>query len=117
MNFLSTLFGPPLPSPEVMELSERLKAGKRPLVLDVRQPDEYRAAHIPGAKLIPLGELYGRMNELPKSREIVCVCDSGSRSRSATKMLIKAGHNAINMRGGIHMWRQAKLVIKKGDVA
>lgn len=117
MSFLSNLFGPPLPSLDAMELSEKLKNGKRPLVLDVRQPNEYRVAHIPGSKLIPLGELHRRINELPKSREIVCVCDSGSRSKPATKMLINAGYNAFNMKGGMHIWRSAKLAIKKGDIA
>ena len=117
MSFLSNLFGPPLPSLDAMELSEKLKNGKRPLVLDVRQPNEYRVAHIPGSKLIPLNELYRRMNELPKSREIVCVCDSGSRSKSATKILIKSGYNAIDMKGGMLTWRRAKLAIKKGDMA
>jgi len=117
MSFLLNLFGPPLPSMDAVELSNRLKAGKRPLVLDVRQPDEYRTAHIPGSKLIPLGDLRRRLNELPKSREIVCVCASGNRSSSATKMLIDEGYDAINMNGGMVTWRQAKLEIKKGDLA
>ena len=117
MTFLSNLFGSPLPALDALELSEKLKGGKRPLVLDVRQPEEYRVAHVPGAKLIPLGELSRRMNELPKSREIVCVCASGNRSSSATKMLINAGYNTINMKGGMSTWRMAKLEVKKGDVA
>ena len=117
MSFFSNLFGPPLPSLDAVELNNRLKAGKRPLVLDVRQPEEYRTAHIPGSKLIPLGELRRRIDELPKSREIVCVCASGNRSSSAAKMLIDAGYNAVNMNGGMLTWRQARLEIKKGDLA
>ena len=57
MNLLSSLFGPPLPSLNAQELSEKLKNAKRPLVIDVRQPEEYRTGHIIGSKLIPLGEL------------------------------------------------------------
>jgi rhodanese-related sulfurtransferase len=98
-----------------VELNEKLKNGKRPLVLDVRQKDEYRSGHIAGAKLIPLNELGHRMKDLPKEREIVCVCASGNRSSSATRMLTGAGYNAINMKGGMSAWRRADLPVKKGD--
>ena len=66
MNLLQSLFGASLPMVNAMELNEKLKNGRRPLVLDVRQPDEYRSGHISGAKLIPLGELGRRLKELPK---------------------------------------------------
>ena len=114
MNLLSSLFGPPLPSLNALELSEKLKNAKRPLVLDVRQPEEYRTGHIIGAKLIPLGELGQRLKELPKDKEIVCVCASGSRSRSATKLLIREGYNAFDMSGGMMTWARAKLTMKTG---
>jgi rhodanese-related sulfurtransferase len=117
MDILSRLFGPPLPALNAQELNEKLKNGKRPLVVDVRQPEEYRDGHINGAKMIPLGELNKRMKELPKDREIVCVCASGSRSHSATKMLIGAGYTAINMNGGMDTWRHAGLSVKKGNAA
>jgi rhodanese-related sulfurtransferase len=97
-----------------MELSEKLKNAKRPLVIDVRQPEEYRAGHIAGSKLIPLGELGKHINEFQKDREIICVCASGSRSRSATKFLVDAGYNAFDMKGGMFMWQRAQLPIKKG---
>jgi rhodanese-related sulfurtransferase len=115
MNLLSSLFGPPLPSLNANELSEKLNNGSRPLVIDVRQPDEYSAGHIAGSKLIPLGELGKRVNELPKDKEIICVCASGSRSRSATKLLVNAGYNAFDMKGGMFMWQRAQLPIKKGN--
>jgi rhodanese-related sulfurtransferase len=86
MGFLSKLFGPAVPKISPAELSEKLKFGKHPLILDVRQPEEFRQAHISGAKSIPLNELYKHMKELSKGREIVCVCASGSRSRSAAKI-------------------------------
>jgi rhodanese-related sulfurtransferase len=113
MNLLQSLFGPPLPSLNPLELDAKLKDPKRPLLLDVRQPEEFRSGHIPGAKLIPLGELSQRLKELPKNKEIVCVCASGSRSRSATKMLIGEGYNALNMNGGMMMWSRAGLAVKK----
>ena len=117
MSFLSNLFGPPLPAVSAPELNEKLTGANRPLVIDVREPDEYSAGHIAGAKLIPLGELGKRLNSLPKDKEIVCVCASGSRSRSATKMLIGAGYNAINMNGGMFAWKRSNFPVKKGNAA
>jgi rhodanese-related sulfurtransferase len=117
MNLLSSLFGSPLPSVNATELNEKLKAGKRSMVVDVRQPEEYMAGHIAGSKLIPLGDLRKRFAELPKDREIICVCASGSRSRSATKFLVDAGYNAFDMQGGMFMWQRAKLPIKKGNAS
>ena len=117
MSFLDALFGPPIPAIQAAELSEKLKNGKRPLVVDVRQPEEFRNGHIAGAKLIPLGELSRRMDKLSKDKEIVCVCATGNRSRSATKMLVRAGYNAVDMKGGMFMWQRAGLPVKKGDAA
>lgn len=117
MSFLSNLFGPPLPSINAQELDEKLKAANKPLVLDVRQPEEYREGHIAGARLIPLDELRKRANELPKNREIVCVCASGSRSHSATKFLLDSGYQVINMKGGMFTWQRAGLAVKKGNAA
>lgn len=114
MSLLQSLFGAPMPSVNAAELNEKLKQAKRPLVLDVRQPEEFRTGHIIGAKLIPLGELGRRLNELPKDKEIVCVCASGSRSSSATKMLLGAGYNAVNMKGGMLTWSHTGLSMKTG---
>lgn len=113
MGFLSNLFGPSVPSISASELNEKLKFGKHLLVLDVRQPEEFRTGHISGAKLIPLNELQRRIKELPKGREIVCVCASGSRSSSAAKTLAKEGYTVLNMQGGMTAWRMAKLPIQK----
>lgn len=117
MNLFELLFGKPVSTINALELNERLKNGKRPIVIDVRQPDEYRSGHIIGAKLIPLSKLSNHMKELPQSREIVFVCASGNRSGSATRMLVKAGYNAVNMKGGMLSWRRANLPVKKGGAA
>jgi len=114
MGFLSNLFGPAVPKISPAELSEKLKFGKHPLILDVRQPGEFRQAHISGAKLIPLNELYKHIKDLPKGREIVCVCDSGSRSRTAAKILVKEGYTVFDMQGGMVAWRHSKLPVQKG---
>ena len=114
MGFFDKLFGPSVPSISAKEASEKLKFGKHPLVVDVRQPDEFRAGHISGAKLIPLGELYRRSGELPKGRDIICICASGSRSSSASKILAKEGFTVFNVQGGMTAWRMAKLPVQKG---
>lgn len=117
MNLLETLFGKPAPSTNVRAVNETLATGPRPYILDVRQPEEFQGGHIAGAKLIPLNELSKRMNELPKNKEIICVCQSGNRSRSAAGMLTASGYKAINMTGGMFAWRQAGFPIRKGSGA
>ncbi len=114
MNFLTSLFGPPIPQLDATSAQAKLAGKPKPYLLDVRQPDEYAQAHIPGATLIPLGELSRRVNELPRDREIICVCHSGNRSHSATQHLISAGFQASNLRGGMMSWSHAGLPIKKG---
>ncbi len=113
MGFLSNLFGPAVPKLTAEELSEKLKFGKHPLVVDVRQPEEFRQGHISGAKLIPLNELPRRLQELPKGGEIVCVCATGNRSNSAAKMLAKEGYTVFDLQGGMLAWRRAKLPVQK----
>lgn len=117
MTLFELLFGKPVSSMSALELHDQLKKSKRAFVIDVRQPGEYRSGHINGARLIPLNELNSEINKLPQDREIVCVCASGNRSRSATRMLVQAGLNAVNLKGGMNSWRQANLPVKKGDAA
>ncbi len=113
MNFLGQLFGSPIPAISAVELQEKLKSASRPMVLDVREPVEFREGHIAGAVLIPLGELQRRVSELSKDKEIVCVCASGSRSSTAVRQLVAAGYQVFNMRGGMFAWQRAGLPIKK----
>ncbi len=114
MSFLSKLFGPPVPSIEAADVQARLSAKPKPLVLDVREPSEYAAGHIAGSTLIPLHQLSSRLNELPKDREIICVCASGSRSTSAARHLLNQGYTVLNLSGGMSRWLRAGLPIKKG---
>jgi rhodanese-related sulfurtransferase len=117
MKLFELLFGKPVSSMNPLELNDKLKNGTRTLVIDVRQPDEYRTGHIAGAKLVPLSDLNRKMHSLPNHREIVCVCASGNRSHSATRALLAAGYNVHNMKGGMLAWRRAGLPVKKGDAA
>jgi rhodanese-related sulfurtransferase len=114
MSFLSKLFGPPVPSIEATTVQAKLNEKPKPLVLDVREPSEYAAGHIAGSTLIPLHQLPGRLSELPKDREIICVCASGSRSSSAARRLASEGYTVLNLSGGLSRWQRAGLPVKKG---
>ena len=59
------------------------------LLLDVREPAEWRSGHAPGARHIPLGELESRLGELPRDQTMVAVCRSGGRSARATSVLTR----------------------------
>ncbi len=111
----SRFFGPSVPQIDALHARSRLEEKPEPLLLDVRQPEEYREGHISGAKLIPLPELNRRMKELARNREIICVCASGSRSQSASRQLIAEGYTVTNLRGGMNGWQRAGLPIKKGS--
>jgi rhodanese-related sulfurtransferase len=90
---------------DAKELKAKLDRGDRFTLIDVREPYEYQIARIPGAKLIPLGELPKRLNELDPEAEIVAHCRSGARSQKAVDLLKQRGfHKARNMTGGILAW-------------
>ena len=114
MGFFSDLFGTPVPSIDVKELNKKLVNGEQLHLLDVREPDEFQSGHIQGARLLPLGELRRRLNEVPKDSEIICICASGSRSVAATRALIGAGYHATNVSHGMMAWQMANLPIAKG---
>lgn len=77
-------------------------------ILDVREPDEWNESHIPGATLIPLGELASRVSEVPQDQEVVVVCRSGNRSQQGRDILLSAGFtNVTSMAGGVNQWKAA----------
>lgn len=88
------------------ELKKKMDAGEDIQLIDVRQPDEYNFAKIEGAKLIPLGEIVRRMNEISPNRETVVHCKAGGRSAQAIQKLRQAGFkgNLKNLAGGITAW-------------
>lgn len=116
---LSSLFGGKSSGPRpdqvsVKDAHEKLAANPAPYLLDVREAYEYQSGHIKGAMLIPLGQLQKRMHELPAGGEIIVVCQSGSRSGSATSFLRKSGLNALNLNGGMGAWMRAGLPVERG---
>ncbi len=112
---LSRLFGPKVPQMSPDQIQAKLAEKPEPILIDVRQPEEYRSGHISGAKLVPLGNLSKRMKELPPNREIICVCQSGSRSQAAAQQLIAAGYSVVNLKGGMDGWQRAGFPMKKGS--
>ena len=84
------------------------------LLLDVREQSEYDAGHIPGVKLIPVGAVASRLNEIPKDKAVIVTCRSGNRSSQVAKYLRDQGYTNIhNMLGGINAWQQAGYAIEK----
>jgi Rhodanese-related sulfurtransferase len=71
-------------------------------VIDVREPGEWRAGHIPGALHLPLAKL--TPDEVPNSGPVLVICRSGSRSMKAAKSLAAAGYEVGNVVGGITAW-------------
>jgi rhodanese-related sulfurtransferase len=87
------------------ELKARLARGERPFILDVREPFEFAIGALPGATLLPLGELRSRRQELDPAHEIVVYCHHGIRSADATSYLRQQGYrHARNLHGGIDEW-------------
>ena len=84
------------------------------VVIDVREPWEYNEGHIPGVKLIPLGTLPNRMNEIPKDKTVILTCRSGNRSGQAFRFLREQGFdNVHNMEGGILAWEKQGLPVER----
>jgi NADPH-dependent 2,4-dienoyl-CoA reductase/sulfur reductase-like enzyme/rhodanese-related sulfurtransferase len=82
-----------------------MPAGARPWLLDVRTPEEFKAGNIPGAINVPVDELRGRLDELPRDRNIAAYCQVGQRSYLATRILRQAGFDAANLSGGYATYR------------
>ena len=103
-----------VPSIDVGQLRQRLKAEPAPFLLDVREPWEYRDGHVPGAQLIPLGELEQRVNEVPRDRPILAICHSGQRSLAAAGYLQQLGYTSVsNVDGGTAAWIERGFPVDK----
>ncbi len=87
---------------DVAALAELHAAGAT--IVDVRNPDEYESAHVPGAALIPLPEVPDRIDEIPADGPIYVICAVGGRSRRACEFLQSQGRDATNVAGGTQAW-------------
>jgi rhodanese-related sulfurtransferase len=96
-----------IPQITVHELRERLAAGEPVFLLDVREPEEHSYAAMPGSKLIPLGDLPGRVQEIdpPAGTLTVVYCHHGIRSLTGAHLLQRAGLESVaSLAGGIDAW-------------
>ena len=94
---------------------EQIKSQPDVVVFDVREPDEYAEAHIPGVTLIPLGEVPDRVAEIPKDKTVILTCRSGNRSGQAATWLRSQGYSDVhNLQGGILAWQKAGLPTEAG---
>lgn len=94
------------PSITVEELANARAEGAVPLV-DVRQPEEYDAIHVPGAKLMPLADVMARVGEIPRTGPVYVICQTGARSQRAADYLRTRGIEAYNVAGGTKAWAEA----------
>ncbi len=112
-----TLSGP-LPTIDVGEADRRLREDPaRPLLLDVREPNEFVAVRAPGALLLPTSMFLARIDELPVDRPLLVICQSGSRSAAVTGYLARTGRrDVVNVAGGMDAWQRAGLPVHRGPV-
>lgn len=83
-------------------------------VVDVREVDEYVDGHVPGAKLIPMGQLPGRVVELDQAQPVYVICASGNRSSAMADFLRASGFDAWSVAGGTKAWVQTGRAVEGG---
>lgn len=94
-----------VPEVDVVELARQREQGA-PLI-DVREDDEYDAAHVPGAQHIPLGTVPDRLGEVPTDGTVYVICAKGGRSYRAAEFYRSQGIDAVNVAGGTSAWVDA----------
>ncbi len=114
-------FPPGIPSVDPVEAERRMREGdvdgRRPLLVDVRNLDEFVDVRVAGARFIPLPEFGTRFEELPTDRPLFLFCHSGSRSAAATAHLVRLGRTDVsNVVGGIVGWSRAGLPLVRGSL-
>ena len=99
---MSFMRRPEAPTCDTSRLADALVEGA--VLVDVRMPDEYAQARVPGSRLIPLPELVTRVGEVPQGQTVYLICASGARSLSAAEALNNAGWTTVSVAGGVKAW-------------
>jgi rhodanese-related sulfurtransferase/molybdopterin-guanine dinucleotide biosynthesis protein A len=109
-----TLLTMPVPEIDVHELAAAREAGA--VLIDVREPNEHEEARVPGAVLIPLGQVPDRVEEIPADGTVYVICARGGRSAKAVEHLRARGIDAVNVAGGTIGWIDAGLPTDSGPL-
>lgn len=104
-----------VPAIDAQTAADRLATPDPPLLLDVREPDEFQTVRVEGAVLLPLSTFLLRYEALPRDRPVLVMCAGGGRSAAATAHLLASGWpDVTNMAGGIISWERTGLPVKRG---
>jgi rhodanese-related sulfurtransferase len=108
----------PIANIDVAEADRRLREDPaRPLLLDVREPDEFTDVRAPGAVLLPMSSFTERLDELPADRPLLVICHMGGRSAAVAGYLARTGRTDVaNVTGGMDAWERAGLPVRRGPV-
>lgn len=104
--------GVDIPEIDIETLAAKLADGSP--VFDVRQPDEYQEAHVPGVRLVPLDQVPDRVDEFQRDETVYVICKSGGRSGKAVEFLRAQGVDAVNVAGGTQGWIEARKPVETG---
>ena len=107
-----------IPSIDVAEAARRLDGdAARPVLLDVREHNEFLQVRAPGAALLPTSSFVARLDELPAGRPLLVICHSGNRSAAVVGYLARTGRtDAVNVIGGMDAWARAGLPVRRGPL-
>ena len=97
---------------DVVQLEEALASGA--CVVDVREPGEYADGHVPGARLIPMGQLTSRLDELDRKEPVYLICASGNRSGAMADVLSSRRFDSVNVVGGTAAWIRSGRTVERG---
>jgi rhodanese-related sulfurtransferase len=107
-----------IPSVDVNEAERRLREDPaRPVLLDVREANEFLEVRAPGAMLVPTSSFASHVDDLPSDRPLLVICHMGSRSAAVVSYLARAGRaDAVNVTGGMDAWAKAGLPTRSGPL-
>ena len=84
------------------------------LTVDVRERIEFAQGHVPGAVLVPMGQLTSRLDEIDRSARVHVICASGNRSKAMTDLLVAQGFDAVSVIGGTRAWLESGRDVRVG---
>jgi hydroxyacylglutathione hydrolase/adenylyltransferase/sulfurtransferase len=98
----------------VQDAAALLDSGEAVLV-DVREPHEWEAGRIPGARHVQMEHLASQAKTIPRDTQVIFQCRLGNRSAMAAQAFRASGYDALSMAGGIEAWHEAGLALEPAD--